>query len=479
MERTSGAGVVGDQTPRLEPIFDTAGSTASMDPQQLWQVAQEELRFQVVRPGYEAWLANAVLVESDGHTFTVGVPTMFARDWVSERYVPLIRETLSGVLGRDCEVVITVDPEAAQPPDTPPMLPDPTYMQVSEPEDGASDSRLNPNFTFSTFVVGNSSRFAHAACRAVAEAPGKTYNPLFLYGGVGLGKTHLMHAIGHAVRETHRHAKVAYVTSEKFMNEMVASIVENRPAEFRMRYRGVDVLLIDDIQFLAGKDHTREEFFHTFNALQEFQKQIVVSSDRPPKDIPTLEDRLRSRFEGGLMADIQPPDFETRLAILTTKLGPYSRLVPDEVCSFIAHKIQKNIRELEGALIRVLAHASINGQQITLEAAQQILRDIIPVQDSTPMNIETIQASVAEHYGISVDEMKGKRRDKNIVFPRQVAMYLIREETESSLPVIGSAFGGRDHTTALHAIEKITELMREDVRLQGEVRSIREHLHSR
>ena len=355
---------------------------------------------------------------------------MFARDWVSERYVPLIRETLSGVLGRDCEVIITVDPEASPPPEAPAHIPDPTYAHSSEPEDGANDSRLNPAFTFSTFVVGNSSRFAHAACRAVAEAPGKAYNPLFLYGGVGLGKTHLMHAIGHAVRETHRNAKVAYVTSEKFMNEMVASIVENRPAEFRMRYRGVDVLLIDDIQFLAGKDHTREEFFHTFNALQEFQKQIVVSSDRPPKDIPTLEDRLRSRFEGGLMADIQPPDFETRLAILTTKLGPYSKLVPDEVCSLIAHRIQKNIRELEGALIRVLAHASINGQQITLETAQQILRDVIPVQDSTPVSIETIQLAVAAHYSISVEEMKGKRRDKNIVFPRQVAMYLIREATE-------------------------------------------------
>ena len=429
MDRTVGVGVVGDQAPRVEPVLESGNSTASMDPQQLWQVAQEELRFQVVRPGYEAWLANAVLVDSDGHTFTVGVPTMFARDWVSERYVPLIRETLSGVLGRDCEVIITVDPEALPPPE-PAQVPDPTYAQVSEPEDGANDSRLNPAFTFSTFVVGNSSRFAHAACRAVAEAPGKAYNPLFLYGGVGLGKTHLMHAIGHAVRETHRNAKVAYVTSEKFMNEMVASIVENRPAEFRMRYRGVDVLLIDDIQFLAGKDHTREEFFHTFNALQEFQKQIVVSSDRPPKDIPTLEDRLRSRFEGGLMADIQPPDFETRLAILTTKLGPYSKLVPDEVCSFIAHRIQKNIRELEGALIRVLAHASINGQQITLETAQQILSDVIPVQDSTPVSIETIQLAVAAHYAISVEEMKGKRRDKNIVFPRQVAMYLIREETE-------------------------------------------------
>jgi chromosomal replication initiator protein len=328
-------------------------------------------------------------------------------------------------------------------------------------------------------VVGNSSRFAHAACRAVADAPGKAYNPLFLYGGVGLGKTHLMHAIGHAVREGHRHARVAYITSEKFMNEMIASIQENRAPDFRVRYRSVDVLLIDDIQFLAGKDRTQEEFFHTFNALHEIQKQIVVSSDRPPKDIPTLEDRLRSRFEGGLMADIQPPDFETRLAILNTKLGPYSRLVPDEVCAFIAHRIQKNIRELEGALIRVLAHASINGQQITLEVAQQILRDIIPVQESSPVSIDAIVHTVAEHYSIAVEEMRGKRRDKHIVFPRQVAMYLIREETESSLPVIGSAFGGRDHTTALHAIEKITELVREDARLQNDLRQIRNHLHVR
>jgi len=422
-----------------------------------------------------------VLVECDGFTFTVGVPTRLARDWVTERYVPLIRETISGVLGRDCEVVIAVDPAAAPPLDEPAPLPDydAGITPLTQSEDGPTDSRLNPNFTFSTFVVGNSSRFAHAACRAVADAPGKAYNPLFLYGGVGLGKTHLMHAIGHAVREGHRHARVAYITSEKFMNEMIASIQENRAPDFRVRYRSVDVLLIDDIQFLAGKDRTQEEFFHTFNALHEIQKQIVVSSDRPPKDIPTLEDRLRSRFEGGLMADIQPPDFETRLAILNTKLGPYSRLVPDEVCAFIAHRIQKNIRELEGALIRVLAHASINGQQITLEVAQQILRDIIPVQDISPVTVDAIVHAVAEHYSIAVEEMRGKRRDKHIVFPRQVAMYLIREETESSLPVIGSAFGGRDHTTALHAIEKITELVREDARLQSDLRQIRNHLHVR
>jgi chromosomal replication initiator protein len=471
----------------MEPMTTTADGesvglpTAVIDPQQIWQVAQEELRFQLARPGYETWLANAVLVECDGFTFTVGVPTRLARDWVTERYVPLIRETISGVLGRDCDVVIAVDPAAAPPLDEPAPLPDydAGIAPLSENEDGATDSRLNPNFTFSTFVVGNSSRFAHAACRAVADAPGKAYNPLFLYGGVGLGKTHLMHAIGHAVREGHRHARVAYITSEKFMNEMIASIQENRAPDFRLRYRSVDVLLIDDIQFLAGKDRTQEEFFHTFNALHEIQKQIVVSSDRPPKDIPTLEDRLRSRFEGGLMADIQPPDFETRLAILNTKLGPYSRLVPDEVCAFIAHRIQKNIRELEGALIRVLAHASINGQQITLEVAQQILRDIIPVQESSPVSIDAIVHAVAEHYSIAVEEMRGKRRDKHIVFPRQVAMYLIREETESSLPVIGSAFGGRDHTTALHAIEKITELVREDARLQNDLRQIRNHLHVR
>jgi chromosomal replication initiator protein len=460
---------------------DALTPPALLDAQQMWLVAQEELRFQLARPGYETWLANAVLVEYDGYTFTVGVPTRLARDWLTERYVPLIRETLSGVIGRDCDVAITVDPAAFPPPDEPERErePDPVLAPVVEDDTATGDSRLNPNFTFTTFVVGNASRFAHAACRAVADSPGKAYNPLFLYGGVGLGKTHLMHAIGHMVREQHRQARVAYITSEKFMNEMITSIQENRTGDFRVRYRSVDVLLIDDIQFFAGKDRTQEEFFHTFNALHEIQKQIVVSSDRPPKDIPTLEDRLRSRFEGGLMADIQSPDFETRLAILNRKLGPYSRLVPDEVCAFIAHRIQRNIRELEGALIRVLAHASINGQPVTLDVAQQILRDIIPVDDSAPLSINAIQGAVADHYTISVEEMKGKRRDKHIVFPRQVAMYIIREETDSSLPVIGAAFGGRDHTTALHAIEKITELVREDQRLQGDLRQIRQRLHNR
>src|SRR6202163_3335342 len=386
-----------------------------MHGEQIWQAAPEGLWFQLSKPSYETWLKNASLVGREKNAFKIGVPTKLAKDWLEDRYSAMIKETLSAIVSGDVSVAFEVIPgqteasagrtAVAVAEEPPPEEEEPVLHEASQ---------LNPKFQFQHFVVGNNSRFAHAACRAVAETPAKAYNPLFLYGGVGLGKTHLMHAIGHAVRETHRNAKVAYVTSEKFMNEMVASIVENRPAEFRMRYRGVDVLLIDDIQFLAGKDHAREQFFHTFNALQEFQKQIVVSSDRPPKDIPTLEDRLRSRFEGGLMADIQPPDFETRLAILTTKLGPYSKLVPDEVLSFIAHRIQKNIRELEGALIRVLAHASINGQQITLETAQQILRDVIPVHDSTPVSIEAIQDVVADHYTISVEEMKSKRRDKHI-----------------------------------------------------------------
>ena len=466
------------------------GAAVPVDVQQIWQAAQEELRFQIATPGYETWLRNAVLLNcEDGHMFTLGVPTRLARDWLTERYVPLIRETLSGLLSRDCEVLITVDPAAAPPPDEPaPIADEPSEnggaSLVGEAIEldaaGSNESRLNPNFTFSTFVVGNSSRFAHAACRAVADAPGKAYNPLFLYGGVGLGKTHLMHAIGHAVRAGHRRPpKVAYVTSEKFMNEMIASIQENRMNDFRTRYRTVDVLLIDDIQFLAGKDRTQEEFFHTFNALHEVQKQIVVSSDRPPKDIPTLEDRLRSRFEGGLMADIQPPDFETRLAILNSKLGANSRLVPDEVCSFIAHKIQKNIRELEGALIRVLAHASISGEAVSVEAAQRILADIIPSGGSRPVTVELIQETVAEYYNIALEEMKGRRRDKHIVFPRQVAMFIIREETASSLPAIGTAFGGKDHTTVLHACEKITELAKEDQRLQHDLRQIRERLQAR
>jgi chromosomal replication initiator protein len=450
-----------------------------MESEQIWQAAQEELRFQLSKPSYETWLKNASLVGREKNSFKIGVPTKLAKDWLEDRYSAMIKETLSAIVSGDVNVAFEVVPDKREPSSRRSAV-----AVAEEPAPEAEEpvldeaSQLNPKFTFQQFVVGNNSRFAHAACRAVAETPAKAYNPLFLYGGVGLGKTHLMHAIGHAVLEKHHRRRVAYVTSEKFMNEMISSIQEGRMNDFRTRYRTVDVLLVDDIQFLAGKDRTQEEFFHTFNSLHELNRQIVISSDRPPKEIPTLEERLRSRFNWGLIADIQPADFETRVAILKSKVGPYARLVPEDVLSFIAHKIAKNIRELEGALIRVIAHASLNRSAVNVDMAAKLLQDVIPSTDTRTLSIDTIARTVANFYHISLEEMKGKRRDKHIVFPRQVAMYLIREETASSLPAIGQAFGGRDHTTVLHSYEKISTEAREDQRLQSDLRKIREILYS-
>jgi len=450
-----------------------------MNGEQIWQAAQEELRFQLSKPSYETWLKNAALVGREKNAFKIGVPTKLAKDWLEDRYSAMIKETLSAIVSGDVSVAFEVVPgqtDAAGGRAAVAVAEEPP----PEPEDPVLDeaSQLNPKFQFQHFVVGNNSRFAHAACRAVAETPAKAYNPLFLYGGVGLGKTHLMHAIGHAVLEKHHRRRVAYVTSEKFMNEMITSIQEGRMNDFRTRYRTVDVLLVDDIQFLAGKDRTQEEFFHTFNSLHELNKQIVISSDRPPKEIPTLEDRLRSRFQWGLIADIQAADFETRVAILKSKVGPYARLVPEDVLSFIAHKIQKNIRELEGALIRVIAHASLNRTAVNVDMAAKLLQDVIPSTENRTLSIDAISRTVANFYHISLEEMKGKRRDKHIVFPRQVAMFLIREETASSLPAIGQAFGGRDHTTVLHSYEKISTESKEDQRLQSDLRKLREMLYS-
>ncbi|TMG17318.1 MAG: chromosomal replication initiator protein DnaA [Chloroflexi bacterium] len=450
-----------------------------MNPEQIWQAAQEELRFQLSKPSYETWLKNASLVGREKNAFKIGVPTKLAKDWLEDRYSAMIKETLSAIVSGDVSVAFEVVPAQAEPlgrrsavalaEEPPPEEEEPVLAEASQ---------LNPKFQFQHFVVGNNSRFAHAACRAVAETPAKAYNPLYLYGGVGLGKTHLMHAIGHAVLEKHHRRRVAYVTSEKFMNEMITSIQEGRMNDFRTRYRTVDVLLVDDIQFLAGKDRTQEEFFHTFNSLHELNRQIVISSDRPPKEIPTLEDRLRSRFSWGLIADIQAADFETRVAILKSKVGPYARLVPEDVLSFIAHKVQKNIRELEGALIRVIAHASLNHSAVNVDMAAKLLQDVIPSTETRTLSVDTISRTVASFYHISLEEMKGKRRDKHIVFPRQVAMYLIREETASSLPAIGQAFGGRDHTTVLHSYEKISTDSKEDQRLQADLRKLRELLYS-
>jgi chromosomal replication initiator protein len=452
---------------------------------QIWSQVQEELRFQLAKRTYDMWLKNTSVVSADGATFRIGVPSKLAKDWLEDRFSGLIQETLQAVTGSEVDIDFVISPSGHRPSLA---TVDGDLDQVSEngrdsgvevvpdaPE--IAPSELNARFRFSSFVVGHNSQFAHAAAKAVAEAPGDSYNPLFLYGGVGLGKTHLMHAIGHEVHDRFPRKRVVYLTSEQFTNEVISSIATARMGEFRHKYRTVDVLLIDDVQFLAGKDRTKEEFFHTFNALHEINKQIVISSDRPPKEIPTLEDRLRSRFEWGLIADIQSPDFETRLAILHSKLGQNGGLIPEEVLSFIAHKVQRNIRELEGALTRVQAFAAVHQRQVDEEEAARLLADIIPAGTRKPINVERIQALVADYYNVTLEDMKSKRRDKHIVFPRQVAMFLVREETPSSLPAIGKAFGGRDHTTALHSIEKIANELKEDERLRYEVQAIRERLY--
>jgi chromosomal replication initiator protein len=453
---------------------------------QIWSQVQEELRFQLAKRTYDMWLKNTSVVSTDGGTFRIGVPSKLAKDWLEDRFSGLIQETLQAVTGSEVDIDFVISPNGHRPAIAtlevdevrmPDNSRDNAAEVVSESE-AIPPSELNTRFRFSSFVVGHNSQFAHAAAKAVAEAPGDSYNPLFLYGGVGLGKTHLMHAIGHEVHDRFPRKRVVYLTSEQFTNEVISSIATARMGEFRHKYRTVDVLLIDDVQFLAGKDRTKEEFFHTFNALHEINKQIVISSDRPPKEIPTLEDRLRSRFEWGLIADIQPPDFETRLAILHSKLGLNSSLIAEEVLSFIAHKVQRNIRELEGALTRIQAFAAVHQRPIDQEEAARLLSDIIPAGTRRPINVERIQALVADYYNVTLDDMKGKRRDKHIVFPRQVAMYLVREETPSSLPAIGKAFGGRDHTTALHSIEKIANELKEDERLRYEVQAIREKLYA-
>jgi len=451
---------------------------------QIWSQVQEELRFQLAKRTYDMWLKNTSVVSADGGTFRIGVPSKLAKDWLEDRFSGLIQETLQAVTGSEVDIDFVIAPSQHRHAHT--LFDDDDDHDSENGHENSADavveaavppSELNARFRFSSFVVGHNSQFAHAAAKAVAEAPGDSYNPLFLYGGVGLGKTHLMHAIGHEVHDRFPRKRVVYLTSEQFTNEVISSIATARMGEFRHKYRTVDVLLIDDVQFLAGKDRTKEEFFHTFNALHEINKQIVISSDRPPKEIPTLEDRLRSRFEWGLIADIQPPDFETRLAILHSKLGNNGSLIPEEVLSFIAHKVQRNIRELEGALTRVQAFAAVHQRQVDEEEAARLLSDIIPAGTRKPINVERIQTLVADYYNVTLDDMKGKRRDKHIVFPRQVAMYLVREETPSSLPAIGKAFGGRDHTTALHSIEKIANELKEDERLRYEVQSIREKLY--
>ena len=440
----------------------------------LWKTALSNIEKKISKPSFETWFKSTKAHSLQGDLLVVNVPNEFARDWLEERYSNLISEILYEITGENltAKFIIPQDQkEEEQEIKTPP--------KKAKKDDDHNDfptSVLIPKYTFDTFVIGSGNRFAHAASLAVAEAPAKAYNPLFIYGGVGLGKTHLMHAIGHYVLEHNPSAKVVYLSSEKFTNEFINSIRDNRAESFRNKYRNVDVLLIDDIQFLAGKESTQEEFFHTFNSLHEESKQIVISSDRPPREIPTLEDRLRSRFEWGLITDITPPDLETRIAILRKKAKADGLDIPNEVMLYIANQIDSNIRELEGALIRVVAYSSLINKDINADLAAEALKDIIPSSKPKVITINEIQKIVGEHYNVKLEDFKAKKRTKSVAFPRQIAMYLSRELTDYSLPKIGDEFGGRDHTTVIHAHEKISKLLQTDSQLQKQLKELNERL---
>ncbi|WP_078393258.1 chromosomal replication initiator protein DnaA [Shouchella patagoniensis] len=442
----------------------------------LWSKVLEEMKKKVSKPSYETWLKATKANTLQNDVIVVTAPNEFARDWLEDHYSGLTSDIMEQLTGARLAPKFVI-PQHEQEDETPPEQPAPSPAEADlSGQSTTSRTMLNDKYTFNTFVIGSGNRFAHAASLAVAEAPARAYNPLFIYGGVGLGKTHLMHAIGHYVMEHNPNAKVVYLSSEKFTNEFINAIRDNKAVHFRNKYRNVDVLLIDDIQFIAGKIQTQEEFFHTFNALHEESKQIVISSDRPPKEIPTLEDRLRSRFEWGLITDITPPDLETRIAILRKKAKAENLDIPNEVMLYIANQIDTNIRELEGALIRVVAYSSLINQDMNADLAAEALKDIIPNALPKTLTITDIQKLVGEHYQVKMEDFKAKKRTKSVAFPRQIAMYLSRELTDASLPKIGSEFGGRDHTTVIHAHEKISKLLITDQELQQKVQAITEQL---
>jgi chromosomal replication initiator protein len=434
---------------------------------QLWLSALEALERKFSKPIFEMWIKPIRLVSITGDALVLSVQSNFARDWVEHRLKTQIAEVLCEVLGASLDLQFTV----AEPDNAPTGAAPVPQAAMRAPEELRS-SNLNARYTFEEFVIGNSNRFAHAAAQAVACAPARAYNPLFLYGGVGLGKTHLMHAIGHRVLIDNPSANVVYVTCEKFTNEFIIALQNNRTPEFRNRYRQVDVLLIDDIQFLAGKETTQEEFFHTFNALHESGRQLIISSDRPPKEIQTLESRLRSRFEWGLLTDIQAPDIETREAILRKKAQSEKIPVPDEVTSFIAKVIPSNIRELEGALIRVVAYASLTKSPITLDLAAEVLKSAVAQAPLQRITIGKIKETVASAHGLTVKEMDNGRRDQRLAGPRQIAMYIATELTNYSLPQIARDFGKKDHTTVMYARDKIKDQMQRDEAYRNKIRQL-------
>jgi chromosomal replication initiator protein len=419
----------------------------------LWDQVLSRIETKVNRHSFYTWFKPTAFVDERDEAVRVRVPNALFRDWLTKHYSAVIQEALAE-LNRPMTAVSYVTEEAPAP------APEPSdaitvVEAIDEPAEG--DGALSARYSFDTFVVGPSNQFAHAACRAVAEAPSRSYNPLFIYGGVGLGKTHLMHAIGHYLVNHLKNLKLTYISSERFMNEMINAVRYDRVLDFRERYRSVDVLLVDDIQFLAGKEGTQTEFFHTFNALYDSQKQIVISSDCPPHEIPQLEERLRSRFEWGLIADIQAPDLETKTAILKKKAETEGIPLPDNVAIYIAGKIKSNIRELEGSLIRLIAYASLTGREISLPLAQDVLRNVLQ-NDEKAITIEIVQKAVADYYQLKLADLKSRNNSKSVAMPRQIAMYLCKTLTNASLPEIGKSFGGKHHSTVIHSIRKIEDL---------------------
>jgi chromosomal replication initiator protein len=455
------------------------GNIMQISAEKIWSTAQEHLRVKLSRDTFNMWFAPLRACAADGQQITIEAPNEFCEVWLKDNYLGLMQDAVAVAAG--CRLQVKFNAVHPQPHAAAPAKPAaPAKTKATEPAadrtNGNGDLHFNPKNTFETFVVGNNNDFAFATAKAVAEAPGKAFNPLFLYGGVGLGKTHLLQAIGQHVSSNRKSARVAYVSSEKFTNEYIEAIQNNKLVAFRKKYRQSEVLLIDDIQFLAGKERIQEEFFHTFNALHEAHKQIVLTCDRPASEIQGLEQRLVSRFEWGQTADVQAPDVETRLAILNKKAQFMGVTLPEEVINFLATRIRTNIRRLEGALIRVASYASLTGKKLTIEVVETLLREILHEEGRMTISIEVIQKKVAEHFDIRLADMTSKRRPENIAFPRQIAMYLSRQMTESSLSTIGEAYGGRDHGTVLHACRLVKDRMEVDSNVRQVVHYLEKQL---
>lgn len=433
-----------------------------VDLEELWLSSLDIIKTELTEVSFNTWLKTIEPMSINDNRIMLGAPNEFTKSILEARYLTLIQNAVNQVSNKKYDISFLIPGEEVNSDSK-------EITEKVKDNTMVLKSQLNPKYVFDTFVIGNSNRFAHAASLAVAEAPAMAYNPLFIYGGVGLGKTHLMHAIGHYILSQNPKANVEYVSSEKFTNELINSIRDDRNVEFRNKYRNVDVLLIDDIQFIAGKERTQEEFFHTFNALHDANKQIIISSDRTPKEIPTLEDRLRSRFEWGLIADIQAPDLETRIAILRKKAQMENIDVHNDVMVYIATKIKSNIRELEGALIRIVAYSSLTNRDVSIELAEEALKDILSSTRPQEVNVDYIKEVVSKNLGIKMEDFNSKKRTRTISYPRQIAMYLCRELTELSLPKIGEEFGGRDHTTVIHAYEKIALEVESDLYLKKKI----------